>query len=569
MMKNKFTQIRKGVVILLTLSLLLTNFGMCFAGDGTKATVALREKQKAILLTNEQGLSEEVYNGLFKVITSDNFSSDYVLSSGYDVGQYIKDEQTIKDLGVLASEQYTDVPANEWYVNDIGLASALGIVNGDPDGTFRPDDSVTRAEFMAMLQRAVEGPETFVNAQKQYAGMLGTSYYANNEDMQGQWYSDIYVGFGQYIIPDGYYSVEEMDSPISRYEVIKWVVSKGLEETYGGDGTDFDVIINAITENSDTSSIKFFSDVPSYSEIELTSSVLEVMAGLHLDISEEEKEFGEYYVNPDLVEKGLDEVPEYYLTATVLCEKMGIVSGYPDGTFNGNGEITRAEACAIINRLAVEIVRQDKSELSINAYMYYKTGLEKYNTEGVQAELIAQGLEVEQEVEVEVTESEGGNLVAAGENSQGLNVGDIVQLGTTGRRDEYVTVAYEKDGVYYTEEGYEINISRAYINVVESLTEEAFVEEYFIVDKNNDLQYNLSAANVYISLDRQLEILAKHLLAEGCSQETVDSVITSIDEAKRDTYLGRVSGKYYEDGFHVWVSSGYAQNILVYIAYDK
>ncbi|MBA2942052.1 S-layer homology domain-containing protein [Paenibacillus sp. CGMCC 1.16610] len=45
--------------------------------------------------------------------------------------------------------------ANHWAQKAVERAASLGIVNGYDDGTFQPDGKVTRAEFTAMLVRAI------------------------------------------------------------------------------------------------------------------------------------------------------------------------------------------------------------------------------------------------------------------------------------------------------------------------------------------------------------------------------------------------------------------------------
>lgn len=45
------------------------------------------------------------------------------------------------------TNSYTDVAATDWYNNAISTLSSMGIISGYPDGSFRPNDSITRAEF--------------------------------------------------------------------------------------------------------------------------------------------------------------------------------------------------------------------------------------------------------------------------------------------------------------------------------------------------------------------------------------------------------------------------------------
>ncbi len=49
---------------------------------------------------------------------------------------------------------YTDI-SKHWARDDIMLLSVMGIMKGYPDGTFRPDGKITRAEFAALLERVL------------------------------------------------------------------------------------------------------------------------------------------------------------------------------------------------------------------------------------------------------------------------------------------------------------------------------------------------------------------------------------------------------------------------------
>ena len=45
---------------------------------------------------------------------------------------------------------FTDVPENQWYSEAVITLAGMGVVNGYLDGTFRPDAPITRAEFVTM-----------------------------------------------------------------------------------------------------------------------------------------------------------------------------------------------------------------------------------------------------------------------------------------------------------------------------------------------------------------------------------------------------------------------------------
>jgi hypothetical protein len=54
-----------------------------------------------------------------------------------------------------AASTFSDVPSSFWGYDAISSLSGKGIISGYPDGTFRPDNEVTRAEFATMLVKAL------------------------------------------------------------------------------------------------------------------------------------------------------------------------------------------------------------------------------------------------------------------------------------------------------------------------------------------------------------------------------------------------------------------------------
>lgn len=54
---------------------------------------------------------------------------------------------------LTTSNNFTDVAEDSWYNESISTAAAAGIINGYEDGSFRPDRKITRAEFAAIAAR--------------------------------------------------------------------------------------------------------------------------------------------------------------------------------------------------------------------------------------------------------------------------------------------------------------------------------------------------------------------------------------------------------------------------------
>lgn len=57
---------------------------------------------------------------------------------------------------------YPDVSSNHWAAAEIELLTEQGVIVGYPDGTFRPDENVTRAEFASMAIKALGQEHTTV-----------------------------------------------------------------------------------------------------------------------------------------------------------------------------------------------------------------------------------------------------------------------------------------------------------------------------------------------------------------------------------------------------------------------
>ena len=57
---------------------------------------------------------------------------------------------------IYAPGTFTDVTGDEWYADAIAAAEELGILAGYPDGTVRPESNITRAETCAIVNRVLD-----------------------------------------------------------------------------------------------------------------------------------------------------------------------------------------------------------------------------------------------------------------------------------------------------------------------------------------------------------------------------------------------------------------------------
>ncbi len=79
---------------------------------------------------------------------------------------------------------FTDVAPDDWFAPAVNELADSGVVGGFPDGTFRPYDLVTRAQFAGMLARALSVPDAAshpfldVGPDDWFAGAVAALYQA-------------------------------------------------------------------------------------------------------------------------------------------------------------------------------------------------------------------------------------------------------------------------------------------------------------------------------------------------------------------------------------------------------
>ena len=59
----------------------------------------------------------------------------------------------VRDENLTKTNRYSDVASTAWYNTAVSTLSSMGIITGYPDGTFRPNAAITRAEFAAIAAR--------------------------------------------------------------------------------------------------------------------------------------------------------------------------------------------------------------------------------------------------------------------------------------------------------------------------------------------------------------------------------------------------------------------------------
>ena len=65
----------------------------------------------------------------------------------------------LKDKNVTITKTFYDVPADAWYATAVNTLASLGMVSGGTDGNYRPNDPITRAEFCVIALAFAYEPE--------------------------------------------------------------------------------------------------------------------------------------------------------------------------------------------------------------------------------------------------------------------------------------------------------------------------------------------------------------------------------------------------------------------------
>lgn len=142
-------------------------------GNITRAEVAtifyrlLKDEVREEIETDVNSFPDVNADDWFNVTVSSLANMNAI--SGYEDGTFRPNEPiTRAELAAMAGRFYEafdaeyeegtflDVEGDEWFADAIAAAAELGILGGYPDGTVRPNNNITRAETCAIVNRVLE-----------------------------------------------------------------------------------------------------------------------------------------------------------------------------------------------------------------------------------------------------------------------------------------------------------------------------------------------------------------------------------------------------------------------------
>lgn len=137
---------KKVLAIVLALAMILGSFSFVAASSTDYSDVAGTKYEGAVAVLGALDIVSGYPDGTFKpekVVTRAEMCKLIITALSLD--DYV--------AGSYAA--YPDVAGSHWATSYIAYATSLGIINGYPDGTFKPENPVTYQEAAAMLVRAL------------------------------------------------------------------------------------------------------------------------------------------------------------------------------------------------------------------------------------------------------------------------------------------------------------------------------------------------------------------------------------------------------------------------------
>lgn len=135
-----------------------------------------------------------------------------------------------------AGAAYSDVPSDHWAYEAITRAQAAGIMQGRSESEFGLGESVTRAEFAAMLDRLM-GWELTTPAQAGYSDVAPSAWY----------YDEVETAKAHGAIPDS--DSFQPDTAISREDMAVWLVNALGYQTLAEQNSDLSMPFTDVTTN--------------------------------------------------------------------------------------------------------------------------------------------------------------------------------------------------------------------------------------------------------------------------------------------------------------------------------
>ena len=145
-------------------------------------------------------IKEAVALQFIKGFKDNTFRPQTALTREQIVSMILEALKTLPDSSIslpteTSDNPYPDVDQSRWSAAKIAYAKEKNIVSGYKDGTFRPTQSVTRAELMALLRRA---SEYALSLQGRDTTLIANQEVVNFSDTSTHWANDLIAQMSGY-----------------------------------------------------------------------------------------------------------------------------------------------------------------------------------------------------------------------------------------------------------------------------------------------------------------------------------------------------------------------------------
>lgn len=235
---------------------------------------------------------------------SPSYRGALIQSNEFDMAPYTA------QLKELASKSFKDITGKEWYAAQIPSAVYYGLTGGYPDGTFKGNNSVSRAEFASML-----------------ANYENEKYQVTESQFKNKWYSDSLGILDKGLIKLYNLSEQHVNKGMTRGEIASM-----LSRMYFND--DYTRALDSVANGSYTKGM--FKDITNASSTYIT----DIEGGGNKQI----EKYNELCKS--------NKIPTDILAGIIVMNENGIIKGDDLGNSNWNKPVTRAEAIVILNNLS-------------------------------------------------------------------------------------------------------------------------------------------------------------------------------------------------------------------------
>ena len=145
--------------------------GYTYVIDGEEGIIRTGTNEAEFTATRTVPLADPSVTGVSRWL---NVTDHIAYLTGYPGGAFGPDNSMtraevaqmfyalLNNKNVTITKTFPDVPADAWYATAVNTLASLGMVSGDENGNYRPDDPITRAEFCVIALAFAYEPENAV-----------------------------------------------------------------------------------------------------------------------------------------------------------------------------------------------------------------------------------------------------------------------------------------------------------------------------------------------------------------------------------------------------------------------